>query len=605
MDRAPTDVGRALWPAVEAGMVVPLDAGHRLLTFLDDDSDAGAALECRLRFLHDRVQQASYSLIEESDRPAAHLSVGRRLRGTDGQERNSQLFDVVGHYNRALALLVDDAERADVAALNLRAGRRARVSGAYHAAERLLNAGLRLVSTDRELEADLRLERAISVAQLGRTADASDDFSRVLNDKEVPRERALIRMEWILGLLYAGDHAGVLKQGMAALRALGLEPPSDPKARIAVGLQLMEVATAGLSTSSIGRLVELPRMDDEDSVLIARALNYISPSAFIMNDVSQWFLWVAFSSLKLFRDQGNAVESCHGYSLVAMTLSAMGDNDRGYAFHKLAVELATRLGDVSQLSRTTTCMGFHQAWREPLSAVAETAHRAWRHSLDAGDWFHAQFAAANVLRANVHGGAPLTELETTASNFLDFLSSRANEMAPLYDACLRFVIAMRGEGPTPGDLSRADDLPPWAETIDGIETEAVRVWSQTIQVLAYVMAGRDREALESARAIWPRYVVNRQFGDGGELHFLHALAAARTGALEEARVQLEELAPWTTQNPSAYGPKAALVRAALAEAEGQNDVAIDGYLGAWNGARELGLLHVETLAAYAAGELQE
>ncbi|HTN90314.1 MAG TPA: AAA family ATPase, partial [Sorangium sp.] len=87
------------------------------------------------RFLHDRVQQAAYSLIPEGQLAEVHLCIGRLLlEGRSAGEREEALFDIVGHLNRGAALIRSPAERADLAALNLRAGRRARAAAAHESA---------------------------------------------------------------------------------------------------------------------------------------------------------------------------------------------------------------------------------------------------------------------------------------------------------------------------------------------------------------------------------------------------------------------------------------------------------------------------------------
>ncbi|HTN92089.1 MAG TPA: AAA family ATPase, partial [Sorangium sp.] len=87
------------------------------------------------RFLHDRVQQAAYALIPAAQLPEVHLCIGRLLlEGRSAGEREEALFDIVGHLNRGAALIRSPAERADLAALNLRAGRRARAAAAHESA---------------------------------------------------------------------------------------------------------------------------------------------------------------------------------------------------------------------------------------------------------------------------------------------------------------------------------------------------------------------------------------------------------------------------------------------------------------------------------------
>ena len=101
------------------------------------------------RFLHDRVQQAAYSLIPAGQLAEVHLRIGRLLlKAQRAEERDEALFDVVGHLNRGAALLRSQAERDELAALNLRAGRKAKAAAAFQSAAALFAAGLSLLAPD-------------------------------------------------------------------------------------------------------------------------------------------------------------------------------------------------------------------------------------------------------------------------------------------------------------------------------------------------------------------------------------------------------------------------------------------------------------------------
>jgi len=105
----------ALWEAIRAGLVVHQDNA--------------------CRFMHDRIQQAAYSLIPEAQRAEVHLRIGRVLLASmTADELAEDLFDVANHFNRGATLLVDRDEKAQVATIELRAGRKAKASTAYASA---------------------------------------------------------------------------------------------------------------------------------------------------------------------------------------------------------------------------------------------------------------------------------------------------------------------------------------------------------------------------------------------------------------------------------------------------------------------------------------
>src|SRR5260370_14175971 len=71
------------------------------------------------RFVHDRIQEAAYSLIPEESRAASHLRIGRLLAAhTPPEKREEAVFETVNQLNRATALITSPHEREKVAELN-------------------------------------------------------------------------------------------------------------------------------------------------------------------------------------------------------------------------------------------------------------------------------------------------------------------------------------------------------------------------------------------------------------------------------------------------------------------------------------------------------
>ncbi len=96
-----------LWEAVRTGLIFRADESYR--------------------FLHDRVQEAAYSLIPTELRADAHLRIGKLLAAhTPPAKRDEAIFEIVNQLNRGAHLIESVEEREWAAELNLIAGRRAK-----------------------------------------------------------------------------------------------------------------------------------------------------------------------------------------------------------------------------------------------------------------------------------------------------------------------------------------------------------------------------------------------------------------------------------------------------------------------------------------------
>src|SRR5262249_8638769 len=138
------------------------------------------------RFLHDRVQQAAYSLIEQSHQKEIHLRIGRLLYAqSDDQAREERLLEIADHLNIGASRIVDRNERQSLARLTLGAGRRTKAAAAYQAAAGYFAAGTALLDDESFRDAyalafALHTERAECEYLIGRFQEAEPIFDLLL-----------------------------------------------------------------------------------------------------------------------------------------------------------------------------------------------------------------------------------------------------------------------------------------------------------------------------------------------------------------------------------------------------------------------------------------
>ena len=150
--RPPIQISADLWPALQAGLIVSPNAIFHIRTsdgqVTPDSFDSNTHFPV-YRSLHDRVQQTIYSTIAANQKQSVHLQIGRLLLSNSTTvEQDERLFEIVTHLNIGHSLMTTPQERENLAQLNLRAGRKAKTSTAYHAAIEYLTAGIRLLPPD-------------------------------------------------------------------------------------------------------------------------------------------------------------------------------------------------------------------------------------------------------------------------------------------------------------------------------------------------------------------------------------------------------------------------------------------------------------------------
>ena len=194
--------------------------------------------ECK--FVHDRVQEAAYSLIPEGSRAAEHLRIGRLLVAhTEPERRQEAIFEIVSQLNRGVTLIVDAAEREQLAEFNLIAGQRAKASTAYASALAYLNAGAAVLAEDcwerqHELAFALELNRAECELLTGALKEAEERLAALVARAADTVEQATVaglRIDLYMTLDQTG-HA--IEVGLDYLRLLGIDwspHPTDDEAR--------------------------------------------------------------------------------------------------------------------------------------------------------------------------------------------------------------------------------------------------------------------------------------------------------------------------------------------------------------------------------------
>ena len=235
------------------------------------------------RFVHDRIQEAAYSLIPEESRAASHLGIGRFLAAhTPPEKRDEAIFEIVNQLNRATALITSPDERKQVAELNLIAGKRAKASTAYASALNYLTAGVALLPVDswecrHTLMFDLTLNRAECEFLTGALTEAQERLTELSHQATKAVEKAVVACLHIDVWMTLDQAIRATAVALEYLRHVGIDWPAHPTE--AAARREYERIWSHLGGRAIESVIDLPLMSDPKSLATVDVLTKAMPPA--------------------------------------------------------------------------------------------------------------------------------------------------------------------------------------------------------------------------------------------------------------------------------------------------------------------------------------
>ncbi|MEG4319180.1 MULTISPECIES: AAA family ATPase [unclassified Microcoleus] len=413
--QTPTDAATALWKALQEGLILPTSQVYK---FFQDAEQANTAnsVNPTYRFLHERVQQAAYSLIPDYQKQATHLKIGQLIQENSSKiEQEEKLFDIVGHLNLEQSLINQQQEREALAKLNLKAGRKARSSTAYVAATIYIQTGIELL-TDNSWKSQYELTlnlyvSATEAAYLNGDIDRMEQMAQVvLQNAQTILDKVKIYEIQITSLTTHCHLLEAIAVGRDVLKQLGVELPTEPdEAFIGKGLQALAKQLQG---RQIEELADLPVMTDFQTQaamqLLARLFAPISAGMPGLMPILS--LTMVSRSIKF----GNAPASTIGYTAHGMVMCAfLGEVKQGYNFGKLAINLLYR-SNIPEVKAIVLCLfgSFIQHQQELLSATLPTLKAGYVAGIETGNFLFAGYNCSAYGYAIYFGGQELSSVDS-------------------------------------------------------------------------------------------------------------------------------------------------------------------------------------------------
>ncbi|MBD2043923.1 hybrid sensor histidine kinase/response regulator [Microcoleus sp. FACHB-672] len=595
-----------LWPALQAGLILPLSNEYKIPLAFTQEESAGITLtdiKVDYKFLHDRVQQAAYSQIPDEQKKQTHLKIGQLLlQNTTPEERKENIFALVNQLNYGIDLLTSESEKYELAELNLIAGQKAKAATAHDSAVKYLNVGLGLLASDSwecqyALTFTLYLETAEAEYLIGNFEQLNQLSEVLLKCAKTLLEKVKVYELKIQFDIAQSQLQSAIDTSVSVLEMFGVHLEQEPPQNLI-----------------IDDLADLPAMTDAEKLASMRILKTSVTAAYLGN--AAMLAPILFTMISLSIRYGNSPESAYAYVWYGCLLSgAMGEIESGYQFGKLAVPLLKKL-DCNTLKSKIICILYAliNHWKNHISENLEPLLEGTQSGLEVGDLEFASHDAANYCNFAFFKGEQLEKMEIEHEKYLALtIKCKQDYDINFIKVYGQLIKNLLGKAPDKlrlsGDVFNEEEMLPIIKEGNNGTLRLLYYVAQTILLYSF----KDYKGTVASATLAAQ---NAHFGVG-TIHnifynFYHSLAllalypAAEAKEKEEYLSQVvanqEKMKTWAFHAPSNFQHKYDLVEAEKAQVLGLREEAIDYYERAIQAAKAQKYIQEEALANELAAE---
>ncbi|WP_445626395.1 AAA family ATPase [Nostoc sp. DSM 114167] len=607
-------VAADLWRSLQDGLVIPENSTYKFFQGKGHDVEAIDNITVSYLFLHDRVQQAAYSLIPETLRQATHFQIGKLLlANVSKEEQGSKIFAIVNHLNEGLVLHQSQEERSELLQLNSIAGKKAKESTAYGVAVNYFTVAESLLPPDSWQQC---YEKSLDVYfNLAEVKYLSGDFQSSLAIVEAISRFARQQIERaeafnlaILMFTLQGQYLQALQYGQKALSCLNFDLSEIDLLEKLESYQ-REIQLK-LGDRTIEQLVDEPEATDPEKRLIIKILNNLIVPVYVLQKAELYFV-VALSMVSVSLNFGVIAESGNGFSAYGMYLGYYQSNyQSGYEFGVLAESLAKRFKQADNLCKACYMLGNNLlSWVRPLRCSGPIFDRGLVAGLQSGEMVFSGNLLMYKLLNPFYAGENLLEIQQNLPEYLEFCAKKLNYQLTV-DVLSGLNIALAEL-----TASSALDIPTEQQHL-----EVCRINNSDYAICHYLLLktkilcfyGRYEEALKSAQGaedlvgtITGKYQV-------AAINFYQSIAIAEycrshslgldNSYIQKVKSNQAQLSLWAASCPENFAHKYDLVNAVLSVLSGQKTQAIELFDSAISLAEVNGYLQEQALGNELAGK---
>ncbi len=331
-----------MWPALQAGLILPVSQIHQFLPTDLDLQSVPAEVPVIYRFLHDRVQQATYNSMPVKDRALTHQKIGQLLLAQIPKaEIDEHIFVVVNQLNHGIGQLTHQDASDWLAVLNLRAGQLAKKANADRAVSKYVEVAINLLgenSWHRQYQISLALHQlGAEAAFLNSELDQLESYvATVIRQAHTNLDQVGVYLTKIQALTFQQQYPTAIALGQSILSKLGVEFNDEPtNVDVQQAIQTVNALIGpGQIVANIADIFEQPPMVDAEKIAILQIAVSISPACHIVD--SPLHPLVNALQVKLSIQYGNSPASAVSYAIYGCVLLELGHIEPALEFGRLA-----------------------------------------------------------------------------------------------------------------------------------------------------------------------------------------------------------------------------------------------------------------------------
>lgn len=596
---------------LKEGFILPFDEIQNVL-WIDEISTFDKP-SYSFRFLHDKVQQAAYQLMNNEERKQTHYKIGLMfLDKFKGELLEEHIFEVMSQLNHASDLIKEVAKRTEYAQMNLLAAEKAMRTVAYSTALDFIKVGLNFLPEDRwESNYDLTFRLTLLSAEaqylLFNFDEASRIFDQILEFAKSKRDKIAVHILKIKLYISSVNYQEAVNWGRSALKLLNVHLPTRHyKLHVIKELIILRFKLFG---KEIDSLANMPTITDPDQLDIIHLLGTLVTPTYLTN--KELFAFVILKGMNLTMKFGNAPMTAYMYASYGIILNSFfEDFAASFAFGKLGLDLNRKFDDQKYAPATKFLVGtFLNPTKNHIKTSIDILQSGYEMGTSTGDFINAVFCQGMMATDKYLIGTNLEEQRPQIKEALAYVAKiKSHNRGYVFNSLKQSIMALTGETYNPSSM-QTDEVNEDAYFHMLLENNYLITlyFTFTFKMQLCYLFENYEQAIEVAKKA--ETISFSALGQPMALEngFYYALSLAANYSWKDRPTQklyLKKIQKiqkwmknWAVASPSNYWHKYLLISAEIARIKGKNENAIELYDEAVESAKKNGYLQNEGIAS--------